>query len=260
MARSSTRRKAGEPRDWRWFLAEFAVVAAGVLAALAAEQIVQALDWQQRVADAEHDLRAELEANAVNAFSRLSTARCATIQIEARRQVLRENRDAGRAVPIQPVYVREFQAWFLDSWEGARQMQLAGHVRTERLQQFSLAYTLAATFRDQQRAEQELKPAIDTLAENAGHLTIQERDRLFLALRELEEQSNRLDNIAFRYLEALKPLGLSVPAAKRTELLKRSPAFYATNGVGVECVLDPSPWLDHGARAVQWLMTRKGEP
>ena len=32
-------------------------------------------------------------------------------------------------------------------------------------------------------------------------LTPQERDRLFLALRELEEHSNALDLVAFRYLE-----------------------------------------------------------
>ena len=40
------------PRGWRWFLAEFAVVAAGVLAALGAEQAVQTGNWRRALTTA----------------------------------------------------------------------------------------------------------------------------------------------------------------------------------------------------------------
>lgn len=63
MARTGSQQKQQEPRGWRWFLAEFAVVAAGVLAALAAEQAAQALNWRADAIEARQALRAEADYN-----------------------------------------------------------------------------------------------------------------------------------------------------------------------------------------------------
>ena len=246
-----------KPKPWhgvREFLKEYAIIVVGVLTALGAEQGVQALDWQRRVADAEHDLNAELHANAVNAFERLASARCATEQIGGIRHALVESRDKGTAVPPFPPYRRGNRAWLTDNWESAKGLQLTGHIPTERLHAYSVAYALTATFREQQHNEQDLKPGVDSLIDNAGRLNAAERDRLFLAVRALEAQSNRLDNVAFRYLEAMKPLGITLEPKVRAEHLKSQQGF---NG---PCAQDPSPWLNDGQKAVDWLLSRNGEP
>ena len=246
-----------KPKPWhsvREFLKEYAIIVVGVLTALAAEQGVQALDWQRRVADAEHDFHVELGANAERAFARLGTARCATAQFGGMRTALVANRDKGTPAAGLSTYRRGNWTWYTDSWESARALQLTGHMPTERLRDYSKAYSLAAAYRDWQRREQDLKPGVDTLSDNGGRLTPQERDRLFLALRGLEEHSNQLDLIAFRYLEAMRPLGISVDERVRSKTLETQRAF---NG---DCSEDPSPWLNDGDKAVGWLMSRKGEP
>ena len=246
-----------KPKPWhsvREFLKEYAIIVVGVLTALAAEQGVQALDWQRRVHDAEHNFHSELEADAANAFSRLGTARCATAQFDTIRRALIENRDKGTPVTGVPTYDRGNRLWVTDSWESARALQLTGHLPTERLRDYSAAYSLAATFRDWQRREQDFKPAVDTLSDNGGRLTAQERDRLFLALHDLEEHSNQLDNVAFRYLEAMKPLRITIDPKVRDTLLKGNLEHHGA------CSQDPTPWLNDGEKAVGWLIFRKGEP
>ena len=251
-----------KPKPWhgvREFLKEYLIIVIGVLTALGAEQVVQAVDWSRRVGDTERDLRAELQSNAVNAFGRLVSARCATVQIQARRLALRDSGEHNSPVPLMAPYRRGQQAWPTDSWESARTSQLTGHIETDRLRRYSLAYTLAAAFREQQRAEQDLKPGVDTLSDNAGQLTPQERDRIFLALRQLEEQSNRLDLLAFRYLEAVGRLGISVPKQDRVRMVKSGSDYYGKSALG-DCVQDPSPWLGDGEKAVSWVSTRQGAP
>jgi len=238
----------------REFLKEYAIIVVGVLTALAFEQVVQAIDWQRRVRDAEHDFHVELGENARNAYSRLVTVRCATAQFDAMRAALVANRDQGTPATGISTYRRGNRSWFTDSWEAARSLQLTGHMPTERLRDYSLAYSLAVSFREWQRREQDFKPGVDTLSDNGGRLTAQERDRLFLALHELEEHSNQLDNIAFRYLEAVRPMGVTVDAKLKGEILqghRQREGAYAQ---------DPTPWLNDGDKAVGWLLSRKGEP
>lgn len=53
-------RLAREARDWRWFVAEYAVVFAGVLTALGAEQLASELNRRQEVREARRALDDEL--------------------------------------------------------------------------------------------------------------------------------------------------------------------------------------------------------
>lgn len=245
------------PRAWRGlrgFLKEYVIIVVGVLTALAGQAVVQEMDWHGRVTDAERDLKAELHANAIFAFERLVTVRCATEQIGAIRQALIDNRDEGTAVPLFRPYHRGFRPWLTDNWESARSLQLTGHIPTGRLQSYSRAYADAEAFKAQQGNEGDLIPALDTLADNAGKLSPAERDRLFLALRGLEAQSNRLDLYAFRYLEAITAFNITLEPNFRAKVLKEAQASFGA------CARDPSPWLGHGATALRWLITRKGEP
>jgi hypothetical protein len=250
-----------KPKPWhglREFLKEYLIIVVGVLTALGAEQVIQAVDWQRRVADAERGFHAELTDNASNAFSRLATVRCATAQFDAIRHALIENRERGTPVPELPAYKRGNRLLYVDSWESARALQLTGHLPTERASLYSKAYSLAASYRDWQRKEQDLKSGVDTLSDNAGRLTAQERDRLFLALHDLEEHSNWIDLVAFRYLEATRPLGVTIDPKLRRGIIE---GYRRRDGLqGASCAQDPSPWLNDGDKAVDWLLNRKGEP
>lgn len=63
MARAASRQSKEAPRDWRWFLAEYAVVFAGVLTALGAEQLASNLNQRSEIREARRALGAELAWN-----------------------------------------------------------------------------------------------------------------------------------------------------------------------------------------------------
>lgn len=238
----------------RGWLKEYVIIVVGVLTALAGQEAVEAANWKSKVADAERDLKVELASNAVFAYERLVTVRCATRQIDAIRQALIDNRERGTPVAPSAPFHRGFRPWLTASWESAQGLQLTGHIPTDRLHKYSRAYSNADAFARQQGDEQDLIPSVDSLVDNAGRLSPAERDRLFLAVRRLEAQSNRLDLIAFRYLETIRPFDISVEPAVRARLLKEGQASYGP------CASDPTPWLDDGETATHWLMTRTGEP
>ena len=62
----------------RGWLKEYVIIVVGVLTALAGQEAVEAANWKSKVADAERDLKVELASNAVFAYERLVTVRCAT--------------------------------------------------------------------------------------------------------------------------------------------------------------------------------------
>jgi hypothetical protein len=235
---------------WREFLKEYVIIVVGVLTALGAEQAVQAVDWNRRVEDAERAMRAELLLDARNAFRELSNVNCATDQFEARRAALIRNRDEGAPAPALPLYYRPFGAWTFDTWDAAR-LQIIGHISSERLQDYSRAFNMAIAFREGQRRGLELTAGMDTMAVNGGAISPSERDRLFLAIQQTEEQSRRNDLAAFRFLEGARRLGVSLGDKEKREVL----------GFGHQaCVVDPTPWLNDRDRAAKWLVTHTGAP
>lgn len=92
MARAGSRQRKDAPRTWRWFLAEYAVVFAGVLTALGAEQLASTLNKRSEVREARRALDAELAWNLAALRLRSQQAPC----IERRLDELDRWADSGR--------------------------------------------------------------------------------------------------------------------------------------------------------------------
>ena len=250
-----------KPKPWhtvREFLKEYAIIVVGVLTALAAEQGVQALDWQRRVADAEHDMRAELAEDARSAFERVADSDCATAQFRAIRTALTNNRDAGTPIPRMKRYEFPITAWLTDTWDNARGLQLTGHMPTERLRNYERAFFLAARLRDLQHEQTALRPAVDTLAVNGGRISPAERDRLFAAVEALEEASNQADNNAERLREAAQSLGVDLTAADKARVVARMLRFQPYCVAADPDVIEQE--MRSGLRMTNSLGTRHGDP
>jgi hypothetical protein len=250
-----------KPKPWhglREFLKEYAIIVVGVLTALAAEQGVQALDWQRRVADAERDMRAELADDARFAYERVAVSDCATIQFKAIRTALTNNRDAGTPIPRVKRYRFPITAWLTDTWDNARGLQLTGHMPTARLRNYERAFFLVGRLRDLQHEQQALMPGIDTLATNGGRISPAERDRLFAAVEALEAASNQADNNAERFREVAQDLGVDLSAADKAKVVARARKFQP------DCAtVDPDTIerdMRSGLRLTNALGTRHGDP
>ena len=250
-----------KPKPWhgvREFLKEYVIIVVGVLTALGAEQAVQAIDWQRRVADAERDMRAELTQDAQAAYERLIATGCETDGFRAIRTVLVNNRDAGTPIPKMKRYQFGVTVWLTDTWDNARNLQLTGHMPTERLREYEAAFYLAARLRDLQHQQTELSAGVNTLAVNGGRISPAERDRLFAAVESLEEASNQADQDAERFRETAQRLGIDLSAADKKRQVDRVHRFQP------DCVaVDPDvieQEMRSRRRATNSLGIRHGDP
>ena len=240
-----------KPKPWhgvREFLKEYAIIVVGVLTALAAEQIVVAVDWQRRVHDAEAHMRSDLADDARFAFERMATSDCVDQQIAARRAVLVKNLNDGVPVPPQPKLSVGTRNWLDGAWESARSLQLTGHMPTQRLRDYDRAFAFVRSLRNLQTRIVDVKPEVETMAFNAGRITPTERDRLFLALQRVDTEHRNLDFTAVRFLEAARTLGIEVSPDDRKMILASN---ISSTG---PCVTDPSARLASDTRGVDWYL------
>lgn len=104
MARAGRRPTKDASRDWRWFLAEYAVVFVGVLTALGAQQFASALDRRSEVREARRALDAELAWNLTALRVRNEQAPCVDRRLDELERWAEGGRAGGRPLaPARPV-------------------------------------------------------------------------------------------------------------------------------------------------------------
>jgi hypothetical protein len=248
-----------KPKPWRGFrefLKEYIIIVVGVLTALAAEAVVQEIDWARRVHDAETDMRRDLEDDARISFERMAMRDCNLQQIEARQAALVRNRDQGAPVPLFPQLQFGGRILFYETWQNARSLQLTGHIPTERLRDYGRAFHLVENIHEQTMAAAAHLPAVQTLSVNAGAISPAERDRLFLALQTVEADTGGLDVSALRFLEAARRVGVEVSAADKARIL----GSMSDPSRAGPCVADPTARIERSARGTDWFRNAKAGP
>ncbi|HEY8572495.1 hypothetical protein [Phenylobacterium sp.] len=108
-----------DARGWRWFLAEFVVVAAGVLAALVAQQVAENLHEHRVSREARETIFAELNVNVTNVTRRLALDACVTDRLAEIDTVLNEAEKSGKLPPMNLPASVPYYATFGRRWEAA---------------------------------------------------------------------------------------------------------------------------------------------
>ena len=88
-----------KPKPWRGlreFLKEYVIIVVGVLTALAAEQVAEAIHWTERTRQTEETLRGELHDAVSDATARLTLVRCTNAMLTRLEQAVREGGDDWR--------------------------------------------------------------------------------------------------------------------------------------------------------------------
>jgi hypothetical protein len=139
MAVGRSRQK--EVRGWRWFLAEFAVVMAGVLAALGTQQAANWFDRQGDMSEARVAIRRELALNMAYLRSRSATNACLERRLDEVQAVIDSARPDGDF--MRPSWVGRPQFWSLETvrWDAAAQSGRAALLPAQEMAHYSSMYT-----------------------------------------------------------------------------------------------------------------------
>jgi len=126
---------------WREFAGEVGIIVIGVLIALGAEQLIERLQWRDKVHETTIQLDAELHRDAVSAYDWLVVSPCVDGQLQAIDAALASARQTHRLRPT-PAFTPPLEIFTEDTWLNARALQVADHLSPRQVQEYSSLFFL----------------------------------------------------------------------------------------------------------------------
>ncbi|MBV9550213.1 MAG: hypothetical protein JO256_11130, partial [Alphaproteobacteria bacterium] len=126
--------------SWREFLKEFATIVLGVSVALAAEQGVEWLHWQNQVKEARAIIASELATNVRQALWRLRTEKCAEHRLDELAAILDAAGKTGALPAVGDIGTPPRGYWEGGAWESLVASQTATHFPRQELASLSHVY------------------------------------------------------------------------------------------------------------------------
>ncbi|MBS0373265.1 MAG: hypothetical protein JSR73_01685 [Proteobacteria bacterium] len=134
--------KPKPPHSWRELGSEVGVIAIGIVIALSAEQIVEAVHWKHKVERVEQDLRKELGDSLGYAVEQQQMHSCVSGYLDAlQNAILRSDSDTIKklyeiGIPL------DAHPWRSSSWTAALSGQVADHLSHDKVAAYSVAFRL----------------------------------------------------------------------------------------------------------------------
>jgi hypothetical protein len=213
---------------WRSFFGEVGIIVLGVLIALAADQLVEELQWRTKVDRAETAMRLELsEDDAPQAYARLLIAPCLNADIA------RIHDGSGHA-PAKDLerwaaaYAPPVRSWDSEAWKAVLGSEVGSHMGPERLVQWSKPYRLVPALNDDNTRERELAIDLnDALPPDAdpSPADLQALRRDAAQLRDLNRVFYRVSQLM---LSRSRAVGAELPDATRRERMRQARAIYGS--------------------------------
>lgn len=154
---------------WREFIGEVGIIVLGVLIALGAEQVIEHLHWESKVASAQQALRSELADGYLSAAERIIEAPCLNAQLDVlKARVLKSGATLAAAplynTPFGPsVYRYPSRTWDDTIWQSTISEQVSSHIDQDKRQQLAYAYNSIALLRRLNEAEDSASGLMETL-------------------------------------------------------------------------------------------------
>jgi hypothetical protein len=125
---------------WRAFAGEVGIIVIGVLIALGAEQVVEAMHWRGQVTEAERAMSFELGDSIGQSIERQRLNPCIERRLDEIGQVLDGADKTGRLPPLGAIGAAPYRTWIRGSWDSTRQGQTASHFSRRELTNLGAVY------------------------------------------------------------------------------------------------------------------------
>lgn len=203
---------------WRAFFGEVGVIVLGVLIALAAQQLVEAWQWRQRVKQADQAFFFDLVTNTQNAYVRLAIEPCLNHRLDEIEAKLNEPGENWRGMPeklnlapspLGPPLAAVYHTYVpappivTDAWSNAVANGTVNHLPYLRGSYLSDAYEAARRLKDDMRQEGMAVASLAPLATDRK-LTSDNRIAMLQSVRQLEHLDGIIEDDAEAVLFAVK--------------------------------------------------------
>jgi hypothetical protein len=125
---------------WRAFIGEVGIIVLGVLIALSAGEIVEALHWRAEVAEARRAMAVELSDSIGQSYERARLSPCIEHRLDEISAVLREASRTNRLPPVGMIGRALHRTWVTSAWQTTISGQTASHFSRHELNQIGYIY------------------------------------------------------------------------------------------------------------------------
>lgn len=220
------------PQGWTVVRWEVGVVFVGIVLALGAQQLADALYWRGQAAQAKRNIEAELLQHEQDGYERLAVQRCLKGQLAALMGQLSTTDRDWKAMPMTinmiglspttqaarrvfPVaYRAPIRLWRDDAFETARANGALNYLSDETVAHYAEIYTRGGSSVALQDREAEAASQLSVLAYD-GRLDATARMRLIAALSVVDDANSRIENNARQVLDELRMALRDVPRETR---------------------------------------------
>lgn len=207
--------------NWREFLKEYAIIVIGVLTALAAEQAVEWMHWQDEVTAARASLRSEMSVITNYYGQRVAIASCVNKKLDSVGAMIAEVA-AGRQPDMRSVNFRGLGAPIYDSeWQSERSSQVLTHFPRGELAAMSTLYGQRLEMHGWSLEEASAWAGLAVLQDAAQKLGPADLAQLRVNYRLARRYQNAIAFNARRQLAVAAKLGLEPAALTPRQIAER---------------------------------------
>ena len=228
-----SRRWPQPPQGWAALRWEIAVVFVGVVLALGAQQLADALYWQGQAEQAKRAIEAELLEHEVDSYERLIVEPCLTRQLRALHSRLASHRGEWRGSPmltrqelnetttklaIPTGYRAPARFWSKEAWERAQATGAVNHLPDALVATYAQIYTRSLRNKLIEENERAAAARLSALAID-GPIESSSRIMLLEAIAPTDQANSTVVNDARQNLERLRIALADVPRERRKAAL-----------------------------------------
>jgi hypothetical protein len=174
-----------KPKPWhsvREFLKEYLIIVVGVLTALGAEQVVEALHWKHQVAAGEALLKDPFAREVRNAAIRAAQGRCVARRLADLSAILQQGADNGRLPPLAALGHPAHPPWTVQTWEALLAAGTLAHMPQQQMLAYSAIRQRTAYLSALSDQEEDNWITLDSMVGTGRRLSDVDAEQLRLAL------------------------------------------------------------------------------
>ena len=226
--------KPSPVHGWRDFAKEVGIIVLGVLIALGAEQVAEAVHWRYQVEQSRQAMRLELsEDDALQAYARAAVTGCLDLQLSGMQRAVDSRASSAAIIALARSYQPPQRNWEMDAFQSTMASGASSHMAPDELTRWSSLYSAVPSMRLFTTKEADLIHSLRGGLATERPMAEADRDRVARALQGLRLANRAFDKSA-RFILYLTPaLGAAPKLADRESILADARQVYGS------CVLTP---------------------
>lgn len=203
---------------WREFLGEVGIIVLGVILALGAEQVAEAVHWHERVKAGREALEQDFATILFETHERELYSRCLSARLQAIADIIDTASTTGRLPPVGELGSPPRRPWRITSWSSLTEAQTAAHLPRDELTAYSGIADFALEIEQANDSEMDSWVTLYTIVGPGRAFREAEANSLRIALSKAQNDARTMRLTTHQLTRMIRDSGLSLTAEDARQL------------------------------------------